>query len=232
MTVADPSLSGEYSAAVERVAGRVLEALAGGLGAFVPASPRPMAELAGVRVLGPDLFAPWLLSDELCDPSVMQTVAEARQAFPPVGPCTPGGQAASVPAWCDWATGLLLTRAGNPTTVPPPASLPEADRWQEWSVWMAQLASLALPGLDGPLHQAARREALALARGAVRAALRRDHRTAVRLARWLAWLEHAGTPCRVEAEPLLTHLGLVGDGSTRALLDLTIARRMLTESHR
>ncbi|MEV5428210.1 hypothetical protein [Streptomyces sp. NPDC052701] len=46
---------------------------------------------------------------------------------------------------------------------------------------MTRLALLALPGPDGPVHAAVRAESLALAGGAVRAVLRRDHRAAARL---------------------------------------------------
>jgi len=247
MPVAEPSLRDEYAAAAERVAGRALEALRGLGGAVVPATPLPRAELAAVRVLGPDVFAPWLLSGtgEPCEPAVLETAADARVVFPAGVPNGAADQGTSALAWSDWAVALLLARARGPGTgeadapagtrrrgaapaPPEPNGPPYRGRWHPWSLRMAHLAPLALPVLDGPVHDAARRDALALARGAVRATLRRDHRTAARLARWLAWLAHTGAPCPVEPEPLLSALALTGDGSARTHLHLAIARRLST----
>ncbi len=90
---------------------------------------------------------------------------------------------------------------------------------------MGQLSPLALPGLDGPVHRAAPR--CALARGASRALLRRDHPTAARIVRWLALLASDGVPVPLELPPLIEHLELLGGGGPRIALDLAIARRLL-----
>ncbi|OKI01895.1 hypothetical protein A6A06_12205 [Streptomyces sp. CB02923] len=103
---------------------------------------------------------------------------------------------------------------------------PVEEGWVSWSVRMGKLASLALPGLDGPVHTAARSGALGLARGATRATLRRDHPTAARITRWLAWLRADGTGLPLDPAPLTEHIGLLGGGD-RPALDTAVARRLL-----
>ncbi|MGW4895774.1 hypothetical protein ACWEQL_26465 [Kitasatospora sp. NPDC004240] len=256
MPFAETSLRDEYAAAVERVAGRTLDALrgVGGTGALAddpaPGSSRKPL-LAAVRVLGPDLLAPRLLAGREPDGPTALLLAEAREAFPapahpapayppPLEPPTLGpavlepavleppaveaaDSAAQVAAWQDWATGHLL---GHPVPPPEPVPGPRPYAWQEWSVRMARLSALALPGLDGPVHRTARAHTLDLSRGAVRSMLRRDHRMAARLTRWLAWSESQGVPLPLEVEPLLRRIVQVGDGSARTALELAIAARL------
>ncbi|MFD7661138.1 hypothetical protein [Streptomyces sp. NPDC059788] len=106
----------------------------------------------------------------------------------------------------------------------PGASVHEG--WVSWSVRMGKLSSLALPGLDGPVHDAARSGVLGLARGATRATLRRDHPTAARITRWLAWLRADGVELPLDPAPLTEHIGLLGGGD-RPALDTAVARRLL-----
>ncbi|UQX04606.1 hypothetical protein [Streptomyces sp. RerS4] len=249
MSVTDVKLRAEYGAAVERMVGRALDALKGVEGTCGPAQPLSRAEPAALRVLGPDVFTPRLLASPASGHDAAREVAEAYRVFPPAV----GGDA--VARWLDWATWTLASRNGSADPAPAPARepaparpagpffpvpdcLPAADGWRPWSLAMARLAPLALPGLDSPLHDAARADPLALARGTVRAMLRRDHRTAARLVRWLAWLAWLGRQARltgpagpsgppgvrgpvvpegvpVEIEPLITRLKQVGDGSAR-----------------
>ncbi|MDY0810914.1 hypothetical protein [Kitasatospora purpeofusca] len=153
--------------------------------------------------------------------------------------------AALVTAWRDWGTAVLLARALGPAAdallpgaagedtdrgAPRPghAPRPEPYAWQSWSVRMAQLSALALPGLDGPVHDAAREHSLALARGTVRSMLRCDQRVAARLTRWLAWLAADGRELPLEVEPMLERIRAVGDGSARTALELAVAERLLT----
>ncbi|MEU6964058.1 hypothetical protein [Streptomyces chrestomyceticus] len=103
---------------------------------------------------------------------------------------------------------------------------PAQEGWVSWSVRMGKLASLALPGLDGPVHDAARAGVLGLARGATRATLRRDHPTAARITRWLAWLHADGTQLPLDPAPLTENIGLLGGGD-RPALDTAVARRLL-----
>ncbi|WP_328912010.1 MULTISPECIES: hypothetical protein [unclassified Streptomyces] len=167
---------------------------------------------------------------------------------PPAGPAEPW-----VMAWRDWATASMLARfapaaegGGAAPYVAQPGGAPvladdpglgvgaqgpdTADSgplgWAEWSVRMGQLSSLALPGLDGPVHTAARQAPLALARGATRSMLRRDYPTAARIVRWLALLRYEGTTLPLDAVPLVTHLRALGVGP-RIALDAAIAGKLL-----
>ncbi|MFF2541991.1 hypothetical protein ACFVUY_05450 [Kitasatospora sp. NPDC058063] len=232
MPFAETPLRDEYAAAVERVAGRTLDALSGIEGATALADPdtavsRPL--LAAVRVLGADLFAPQLLAGAEPDGPTAALLAEARRAFPAPEPAS--AEAALVIAWQDRAVDQLLARTPHGDAEPgsPPSPLPgPADLgWQPWSVRMAQLPVLALPGLDGPVHDAARSDTLALARGTVRSMLRRDFATAVRLGRWLAWASAEGRTLGIEVEPILDRIRLVGISAVRTRLELAIAQRLL-----
>ncbi|MEU8510153.1 hypothetical protein AB0C76_01010 [Kitasatospora sp. NPDC048722] len=182
------------------------------------------------------------------DGSAARLLAEARRVFPPpaadswdgspTGPPPPADDANLVIAWQDWAASALLAHtpyggqaapppAAVPRPGPRPGSPPGPHDWQAWSVRMAQLSVLALPGLDGPVHELARAHTLDLARGTARSMLRRDLRTAARLARWLAWARADGRPLRLEVWPVLERIRLTGDGSARTLLELAIADRLL-----
>ncbi|MFI9326865.1 hypothetical protein ACIGZJ_04875 [Kitasatospora sp. NPDC052868] len=263
MPFADTSLRDEYAAAVERVAGRTLDALRGAGGAVTlaepgsdPATAHPLRPLlAAVRVLGPDMFAPQLFGGAAPDEQTAWLVAEAHEVFPSPAPPPPPWSSgvgdpdgdpdrdpdgpALIAAWRDWATGILLTRSvhsvtagGLPApgvTAPQPdhAPQPQPHAWQAWSVRMAQLSALALPGLHGPVQETALAHPTELARGVVRSMLRRDHRVAARLARWLAWAQAQGQTLPLEIEPVLERIHVVGDGSARTALELAIAEALL-----
>ncbi|MFE7558679.1 hypothetical protein [Kitasatospora sp. NPDC057500] len=259
MPFADTTLRDEYAAAVERVAGRVLDALRGAGDPAAPTRPsapgttrptaRPTPEgplldegplskaaLAAVRVLGPDLFAAPLIAGLPLDGPTADAAAEALDTFPMTGASPAPGTTAPTPpappdaalanAWRDRATARLVELAGRPApaTGPEPVCPPEptAADWPRWSVAMARLSALALPRLDGPVHDLARRHSLTLARGVTRSMLRRDYRTAARLARWLAWNESVGGAAHLELGPVVDRIRAVGDGSTRMWLELSI----------
>jgi hypothetical protein len=156
-----------------------------------------------------------------------------------------------VRAWVDWGLATVLARldpAACHDPVPQPQEPPQCDGnaprhrsaagttdhleggrregWVPWSLRMGRLASLALPGLHSPVHDAARSGALALARGATRALLRRDFATAARITRWLAWLAADGAALPVDAALLTEDIALRGGGA-RCLLDASISRRLL-----
>ncbi|MGC0418926.1 hypothetical protein [Embleya sp. AB8] len=239
MPFADTSPHEAYTAAVERVAGRALGVLMDAGGSVVPAGfaapdPHPAAagdpdaDLPGLRVLGSDAFAPHILRGTPLPADQAEAAARAFAAFPPdsLG-ATP--ETGWIITWQDWATARTLTRFGLTVDVPRPGDgtqVADASTWQSWSVRMAQLSSLALPGLDGPIHAAARRNAESLARGAARAMLRRDYRTAARIARWLAFVAVDGVAFPLELAPLLRHVRLFGGGSTRTVLDTRIAQHV------
>ncbi|MEU4799226.1 hypothetical protein [Streptomyces sp. NPDC023327] len=246
-----------YATSAADLALRVLDALRGIEGTAMVAqhverADDPKAALAGLRVLGADLFAPYVLGNAVFHPQDAAAVTQSFAVFPAaVTPPPAPPQGAPEPwlvAWRDWATATLLTRFTDPPgaaepvgagtgpgagpLVPQPSGAPELDRpgsatgWQHWSVRMGQLSPLALPGLGGPVHDAARAAPLALARGATRSVLRRDFPTAARIARWLALLGAEGVPLPLDPAPLVAHLRLLG-GGPRLALDVAISGRLL-----
>ncbi|MYW01316.1 hypothetical protein GT354_24165 [Streptomyces sp. SID3343] len=239
MPFADTTPHEEYTAAVERVAGRALGVLMDAEGAVVPAEVaadpahqqdlRDLdADLPGLRVLGSDMLAPHVLRGTPLPIEQAEAAARAFSVFPPDS-MGASPETAWIIEWQDWATARTLTRFGLAVDVPAPGDgrqVADATAWQTWSVRMSQLSSLALPGLDGPIHETARGNGLSLARGATRAMLRRDYRTAARIARWLAFLRAAGTPYPLDLEPMLRHIRLFGGGSARTVLDTRIAQHV------
>ncbi|MFE3743489.1 hypothetical protein [Streptomyces sp. NPDC059134] len=244
-----------YQESAAGLARRALGALRGAGGTamvaeHVESAPDPGAALAAVRILGADSLAPALLAGAPVHPRDAEAVALAFTALPPardVTPPPPAGPANPwLMAWRDWGTVTLLAALsgesggsrsrgtdGRPAAVrpaPPPPTGPAAadgDGWAAWSVTMGQLSTLALPGLDGPVHDAARSSPLGLARGATRAVLRRDYPTAARIVRWLAWLHSDGVRTPLDPVPLVEHISLLAGGD-RLALDTAIARRLLT----
>lgn len=135
--------------------------------------------------------------------------------------------------WRDWAASEVLSRCGLPPLVLPPVdAAPRPGRddgeptWQDWSLWMAKLSPLAVPGLDSPVHESARRGMRALGRGTVRAMLRRDYRTAARIARWLALGQASGLESPLRLEPLFRQVRLFGGPSARTALDVRVGERL------
>ncbi|MET9496264.1 hypothetical protein [Streptomyces sp. NPDC006552] len=211
-----------------------------------------VAALGAIRLLGADVLAPAVLTGQVPPAEETVAIAATLDALPPVQPppAAPpeGAEPAWVRAWIDWSLVTVLTRVdpaavapAAPEPPPPPrCEAPTAPRrapatphgdgtregWVPWSVRMGALAPLALPGLDGPVHRAARDGALGLARGATRAVLRRDYPTAARITRWLAWLHAERTELPLDPVPLTEHLALLGGGG-RVALDTAIAHRLL-----
>ncbi|MFE9662990.1 hypothetical protein [Streptomyces sp. NPDC005955] len=228
-----------FAAAADELATRVLSALRGAEDtAFIArhfhTAPDALAALAAIRVIGADAFTPHVLTGVPFHTEDAAAVAQSFDAFPAsvVGSPAPGD--GGVVAWRDWATGQLLTRFGGErapgTDAPPPTAadaLTDTGDWQQWSVRMAQLASLATPGLDGPVHEAARGAALSLSRGVTRSLLRRDYSTAVRLIRWLAWLHHEGVALPLDPVTTTEHVRILGGTGPRAAVDLAVARHLL-----
>lgn len=209
--------------------------------AHVESAQDPGAALAAIRILGADTFAPVVLAGAPFHPQDAEAVALSFSALPPArdapSPPPAGPEGPWLMAWRDWGTVTLLTvltggdgaRLTAPQPAHPAAIAPAADDaagWAEWSVRMAQLSTLALPGLDGSVHDAARRSPLGLARGATRAVLRRDYPTAARIARWLAWLRSDGVRLPLDAAALVEHIGLLAGGD-RLALDTAISHRLI-----
>ncbi|WP_246111630.1 hypothetical protein [Streptomyces hawaiiensis] len=218
-------------------------------------APGRSAGVAAVRILGADVLAPCLLTGQLLPLEESDAVRMSLQALPPAPrpPSAPpqGREAPWIRAWTDWGLVTALERldpalGGAPAPVPqgPPPCGGAAPRhraarttgdfpgggsgegWVPWSWRMGLLASLALPGLDGPVHDAARSHVLALARGATRAVLRRDFLSAARITRWLAWLAAEGTALPLDAALLTQDIALRGGGD-RCLLDTEITHNLL-----
>jgi hypothetical protein len=214
-----------------------------------------VAAVGAVRLLGADVLAPYVLTGQALLPEESAAVRLALSALPPAQqpPAAPpyGLEPPWVRAWIDWGLVTLLGRldpAAFPAPVPQPQQPPPCDGnaprhrsaagtadhldgggaegWVPWSLRMGRLASLALPGLCSPVHEAARSGALALARGATRALLRRDFPTAARITRWLAWLTADGTSLPLDVALLTEDIALRGGGD-RCLLDAAISRRLL-----
>ncbi|MFI9816988.1 hypothetical protein [Saccharothrix variisporea] len=229
--VAETSLAG----AADVLAGQVVDALRGrerpGLVAHVEACGDRTVVLGAVRLVGSDLFAPHLLADHLLDPGDVEVVSDSFACFPVVR--APASHEQHVTAWRDWATATALLRLadpGEPDPGPPGDAetvLGDPAEWRTWSVHVAQLAPLALPGLGGPVVDAVFGQPLAVGRGVTRSLLRRDYATVVRLARWTALLHHARIDLPLDPYLLTDHLRLYAGTGARTALDLTITRRLL-----
>ncbi len=236
MDQAADSPQAAFGASTDSLAARLAQALDGPGGAsclalHVRESDDVKAALAAVRVLGADALAPAVLRGQAVDEVTAALFAEAFQLFPPAldeafGPLDPDPDTAAVTRWRDWAAGRVAARVGAATlAVPLPARSPAAGlAWPAWSARIAQLAPLALPGLDGPVHRAVRERSLDLARGASRAMLRRDYATAAALGRWIA-LERGDGP--LDPATFLDHLRMFGGAGPRSTLDIRIGLRLL-----
>jgi hypothetical protein len=231
-----------YATAVETLAGSVVRALTGADDAFQLADQLPSggspaecrAALAAVRVLGPDVLAPFALAGHHFGAGDAEVIATSIRLFPPPESRLDDGHddTVLVRALREWAIGEVLTRLGVPdfACCYPERAVAGSGRDRGWVVWtgvLAQLSPLAIPGLDSPLHADARRHRLDVARGVTRAMLRRDHRTAARLIRWLAVSGEIAMDPPFLVEPLLRQLELVGEADPRLQLEIMIARHAL-----
>lgn len=243
----------DFARSAARLAARIRTAMdrpqdSDPLSGSVDAAPDPKAALAGVRILGADVLAPYALTGAPLPLAEAQAVGEAMRLFPLTAwltdpgtdpdPGDTGSETSRLAIWRDWALVELAARHGHPAVSPDAPDVPrpattgrdvvgDATTWGPWSVSMAQLSPLALPGLHSPVHEAAHRNALALARGACWAMLRRDHALAARLGRWLALLRQGGTHVPADPAALLDHVLLFGGAEPRTVLDAEIGRRLL-----
>lgn len=236
-----------FATAVETLADSVVRALTGAGGAFRLADQLPpdgnptdfTAAVAAVRVLGPDVLAPFVLAGHRFGPDDAEVVETSIRMFPShepdpkaVGPeldVDNAGSTVLVRALRDWATGEVLTRLGVPgLACPYPARAGAGvhrDRgWMVWTQALAQLSPLVAPGLDGGIHADARRYQLDVARGVTRAMLRRDHLTAARLVRWLAARGDVPMDPPFSVAPVLRQLELVAEPDPRLQMEITMAR--------
>jgi hypothetical protein len=232
MSVVSGSPRAVYAAAVERLAASVVCALGSGDGAFrlrdqLP-GPGEMAGLAAVRILGPDVLAPFVLGGHRLSAEDADVVAASLRVFPVATPDGPLEGELPVRALRDWATGQVLTRLGArgfARPYPGGAGVGRESGWLRWVGLLAQLSPLVSPGVDSPVHAAVRRYPQDVARGVTRAMLRRDYLTAVRLVRWLAAGDEPAGELRFALEPVMRQVELVAEPNPRLLLELAVARR-------
>lgn len=240
MTSVSGSPHALYTESVQLLAGRILDGLRAvrdtrPVRAHLDETTDLKAGYAAVRVLGPDVFVPQILAGIPFHPADTTVVAAAFAVFPPAAPDIPAEMAPDMPdvvrAWRDWATAGLLRRYGGADLgLAPPAGgceLTDPRDWRAWSVRMAQLSPLALPGLPGPVPDTAEANPVALGRGLTRAMLRRDYPTAARLTRWLGMLRGAGVRTPLDPQIATEHLRLLGGGDARLTLDLSVTEHLL-----
>ena len=245
-----------FATATASLAGRALAAFDSGEGSpFAAAGAEPeVSDLAAARLLGPDLCAVALLRGRPLNAADAALVTQAQEAFAPPRAGPEDGGEVWAAAWTHAAVESLLpsatgrtpasgagasgpTHASGPPSpsylsAPGPgpgpgplARIPSTD-WKAWSWQAAQVASLAVPGLRGPVQEAVLSDPVPLARGAVRAILRGDFRLAGRLARWLALCHSRAMTMPLEVPPMLAQLRLLGCADPRTALDVALAVRV------
>ncbi|OEU95967.1 hypothetical protein [Streptomyces oceani] len=176
---------------VQEFASAVVPALRGGddrfdlLGSVLTQDDDPLAA-AAVRVLAADALAPCLLAEKATSERDVLLFRQAIDGYPP----TPDAAVPTV--WSHWgmraALGRLHVGAPGGEThqhTAPDTAWVAAQPWQRMTHQLAQLASLALPGLPSPLATAVAARPVDLARGFVRAVRRRDWTQAAGAGRWL-----------------------------------------------
>ena len=226
-----------FVAATKTLADNVVRALTGADDVFrltdqVPRD-NPLAGLAAVRILGPDVLAPFTVAGQVFTASDAEVVATSIATFPDSG-LDIGGDDSLVGARRarDWATSQLLERLGVSEGVgavlPPDALGEDQGEWLPWTTTLARLSPLACVGLDSPLHQQARQRCLDIARGVTRSMMRQDLLTAARLTRWLVTSftgPMADLP--LQPEPVLGHVELLADADPQLVLEIIMTRRGL-----
>lgn len=222
-----------YAAAVEALSACVLRALSGVEDTFCLAEQvsvgEPTAGLAAVRVLGPDVLAPYVIGGHRFGVEDAEVIDNSMSLFPPSdADCagTVGKGPLPVRRLRDWATTAVLGRLRDQPMPACPVVSDVSDvaselGWLAWSGALAQIAPLVFPGLDSPVHTRARERVVDTARGVTRSMLRRDHLTAARLTRWLA--DAPDVPA-MSLDGALTHLALFSGDNPRLGLEIALAR--------
>ncbi|NLU67828.1 hypothetical protein HCC30_11175 [Streptomyces sp. HNM0574] len=220
-------------AVVQEFASAVVPALRGGggrsdvLGSVLTGADDPVA-LAAARVLGADVLAPCTLAGKTPTDADVALVGAAVSAYPP------GSGASAATAWTHWGMCAALERAraagaggtappGAPDGAAPATDWVAAESWQRVTHQLAQVASLAVPGMPSALADAVARRPVDLSRGFVRAVRRRDWLQAAGAGRWLATTE--GVPeslCLDTGLEFVHHMGAAADA--RVALHVRAAR--------
>jgi hypothetical protein len=215
------------SAVVAQAAQEVALALRGGGDSFALARvlrPEDPLTPAAVRVLGADVLAPYALEG-----AVSASGQDAEPVRAAISAFAPGADASDVSVWS--YRGLVeAAHAFLPHDAGAWPQLPDASAawtttvpWPVLSHRAAQLASLALPGLDSEPARGLATRGVDLSRGFVRAVRRRDWVQAAGLGRWLARLPD--TPPSLGLDSGLTFVRAMSDDDPRVALHVMAARR-------
>lgn len=226
-----------FVAATKTLADNVVRALTGADDVFCLADQvlcdNPLAGLAAVRILGPDVLAPFTVAGQVFTASDAEVVTTSIATFPDSGLDIGGDDSLVVARRArDWATSQLLKRLGVSEGVravsPPDALGGDQGEWLPWTTTLARLSPLALIGLDSPLHQQARQHRLDIARGVTRSMMRQDLLTAARLTRWLVASSNGpAADLPLQPEPVLSHVELLAEADPQLVLEIIMTRRGL-----
>lgn len=153
--------------------------------------------LAAVRVLGADVLLPSVLTRRPPLPDDLAAFQRAVVTF------APKATSSATTVWSHWAMTQTLHRldasgsngpngpngATGAAHTGPDASWLDALDWPQLTHQLSLLASLAVPGADSGIAQAAARRPVDVARGFVRAVRRRDWLQAAGAGRWLSVID-------------------------------------------
>ncbi|WP_157163016.1 hypothetical protein [Actinoalloteichus spitiensis] len=230
---ADPPPRLSYTTAVDALAASVVRAFRGAddtyrISDHVGLLPDRRAELAALRVLGVDALTPFLVRNRPVLADDLAVFDEVVTVFPSDSTRVTTSVVRRLRHWFLEEVLTELTGAGKGTAYPRSAdelAPNDGTPWQPWSVFMAQVSTMALPGWVTPVHLAASRRTEDLARGAARALLRGDPYTAARLARWLAL--QPDVPPELGLAGLLEHVDLLAARDPRTQLEVAVAQHLL-----
>ncbi|MFE9428138.1 hypothetical protein ACFYNO_34870 [Kitasatospora sp. NPDC006697] len=225
------TVPGAVETAAQALAAELVQAIRGtadpvSLHREVAARPEPVPALAAIRVLGADVLSAHLLTGHALPAADAELLHAAVGAFP-----APPGTDPEAALWAlrDQALTAALAELGVaagdwPGLAGRAPAAAEPGNWAPWAADLVRCSPLALPPLEGPQREQARRRRLDLGRGLSRALLRRDHLSAARLARWLA-LDHRQLPEPLLA-PALDHIDQLAADQPRTMLESALARRL------
>ncbi|WP_129843267.1 hypothetical protein [Streptomyces sp. RFCAC02] len=190
----------------------------------------PVRALGAVRRAGADLLTPHLLAGHPLRPADVALIRAGATAFPAPAPGRPDSALWSLrDAALTQVLAVLGVRtaaweglAGAREAAEPSFTWPARGDWSAWAETLAPLAMAALPPVRGPVRDQVARHRDAALRGLTHTARAGDHRTAARLARWLALDADPDSPLRTTVERIAA-----AASEPRALFEITVARLLL-----
>ncbi|GAB2878003.1 hypothetical protein [Streptomyces mayteni] len=226
MSLTHQPTPGSVEEATGALAGSLARALRGasdGVGArpHLDSWDRRAGGLAAIRVLGADVLAPFLLTGQPLRQEEAWLVRAAVRDHP-----APRGHTPEAALWGvrDTVLTAALARLGVDAAdweglAEPRPPGPLADDWVTLAADLVRLSTAAHPSLYPELRGRLLDRRLDVARGLVRAMLRRDLLSAARLTRWLLTL----APGEL-ASSTLDHLEIAGRHDPRVRFEAAIAR--------